>query len=148
MDVKTELKIIAKKHRWAFEEATFDLCMIEANKLGISYKQQFAYLKERFGSGREVLRRAVEELKVLRIPPPTGTPKDQLQQVIRYYVWVLDTLTVEEKEKQAVELFSSVQKMYGYMLYELKTAFRVWETLTWLILVQSERRKTTYLCVN
>lgn len=148
MDVKTELQIIAKVHRWAFEEVTFDLCMMEANRLGADYRQQFVFLKSRFGSGREVLRRAIEELNVLGIPSPEGTQKEQLQKVVRYYTWVLDTLTVEEKEKQAVELFSGVQKMYRFMLYELKTAFHIWETLTWLILIQSERRKTTFLFEN
>lgn len=149
MDVKQELKAMAKVHRWAFEELTFDLCMKESNRMEGKYKEQFRYLKERFGSGHEVLRRALDELKILRIPPPEGSKKEQLKQVIRLYTWVFDTMVVEEKERQAVELFSSVQVMYRFMLSELLNAYTVWENLKWLVLVQrSGRRKTICLAGN
>ncbi len=149
VDVKSELRTIAKVHRWAYEEWTYAICMLQANRMDGRPNEQIAYLISRFGSAMQLFRETIKECKALKlIPPSEGSPKDKMRTVLRCYPWVLDELTVTQKEEEAVELFVSLQRMYSFMLYEFHNALSVWENLKWLILVQRERRKTIHLFVN
>lgn len=57
MTANQELKRIARKHSWAFEEAVYDQKLIEANRIvSAGVNDCFQYLKEAYGSKREVLK--------------------------------------------------------------------------------------------
>lgn len=141
-----ELKVIAKKHRWAFEEMAFDLCMMQANKLNGNKHGSFRYLKSRLGTGVQVLQAALNELPILKVPQPTGTHQNQLNEIARVTPWVFYDMVVEQKEEEAVELIQgSISELYRYLLCEYKNALSIMETLKWLILTQRDRRKTYHL---
>ena len=53
----TELKIIARKNSWAFEELVYDAKATEANQItNAGLNKQYQYLVKRYGSKQEVLR--------------------------------------------------------------------------------------------
>jgi hypothetical protein len=146
MDVNAEVKRIVKTKRWALEELTFDRCMVASNRMDGKIKEQFAYLKSRYGTGNVVLEKLLAELPGLGIPMPFGTPKEQLQKISGWYPWVFDGLIVEEKEKEAAEIIEGPMiKMLGFLLGEFGNVFQVRESLRCLLLTQYERRKTMYL---
>lgn len=123
MQSADELKIIAKNHRWAYEELTYDLCYQERNRMEGDVPFQLRYLRRRWGS--------LSAVKSAIRARPAGEV---------YAYWLFDRVT-DEKEKEAYELCQGIKSMYDY-LRRFYSREQLLEVLAWLVVHQKRRRKT------
>jgi hypothetical protein len=137
----TELKDIAINKSWAFEELVFDEKMKDCNSLQFgTRKARLSYLKTRLGDTERVVARLA---KLSRKEPPAIAALDM-------WVWFnlqqegwVEELVYREKKKEALELFESVQAMFGYLKERYGGAVPVLHMLRSVCRV-GERRKTLW----
>lgn len=142
-----ELKIIAVRCHWAYEDLVFDGLCTEWNHLcKLSLKKQFSYLKEKYGSGRAVLGVLCSHLKENNLFIPGGdTAKEQLRAIVDRYPQILEDLTYQLKCKEAREMFETVNGMFRYLKGIHGSTQSVLAALQHITRVQSGRRKTLWL---
>ena len=139
-----ELKLLATKHRWAYKELAYDAKMSEANQL-YDGRAAYKYLRVRYG-GKVILKKVIREIESFTVPAPkAGSKKELMQIVFQTYPWALGELVRVEKDREAKELFKSVQGMYQYLKEVLGSRAEVLDLLRWLVRVQSGPRKSLHL---
>lgn len=142
MTPSRELQLLAKKHRWAFRELTLDQHMIEANQMQGRMKVCFHYLKSRYGTAVDTVTSLLQMANALRNQVPAGTTQEKLNYLTRNYPWVLEELVREEKEREAVEKFSQLDKMWNYLTVIFGSRVEALENIKWLVQHQQKPRKT------
>jgi hypothetical protein len=123
-----ELLLLARRHRWAFEELTMDAKTTEWNKLHNAGPQvMYNYLKNHYQSGFLLLQALRKLLQTGKVPITieATTPREELQTIITRYKWTLEELTLEVKEKEAEAMYGSVNEMYRYLMTTYGTGMEV-----------------------
>jgi hypothetical protein len=146
---KAELQVIARKHRWAFEDLAYDQKMQELNRLeSEGTKALFRYLKGAYGSGRAVLQALREEarnnLKPYRLP---ACKDDATELKLRAVYCTADfcELALQWKERESLTLFASFASMYSYLVSRMGGQLQVIGAIQDLVIHQRRRRKTLHL---
>lgn len=114
-----QLSIIAARSRWAFYDAVYDCKMIEANRLCSGGTTCiFRYLKERYGSGKAVLKLLLDELSVCgKKIPITGDKQAVLNYIAKHHIWLLDDVLITNKEEEAMTIMNgSLNGMLKYLV--------------------------------
>jgi hypothetical protein len=142
-----ELRAIARKHSWAFEDLVVDAKMKDVNAMEAEGpRAAFRYLKEMTGSGHKVLRMALKiARKQGKSPVLAKEPKKQLMEIVKKYPWIFIQLLRHQKEREARELIEGGLQQEWKYLVAVYGGVDALAALRYLVLQQKGRRKSLWL---
>lgn len=139
-----ELKTIAVRNRWAYEDLVADAKCIEWVMIeNLGNEEVFLWLHQHYGT----LRRTIQELHSLTKDVfPDYDDREALvrekYRLIHEQQWCLGELVFEIKKCEAMTLFGSLDKMYQYLVTVHGRPEDVLSLLRWIIRAQPTRRKS------
>ena len=146
MDSKEELKVIAKKHSWVFEELALDEKYKEVNViLGASLKSHVSYILSRSNNRPEV---AISILNGILTAcgyevSVSGNRIKDLIDLVRSAPWAVEEAVMVLKEREYGQLRDKgLKTLYQYLKQKFKSRRAIVETATCLILNQRRAVKS------
>lgn len=141
MSIEEELKILASRHRWAWEELCYDFLCKETNVvLNGGSGTMFCWLRARLGSSEAVMERLQQESE--EWPRSLQSWKSQYVWLVHNYGGVIEELIERLQDDRAIVMFGTVQSMYRYLKEKLESNDRIHEALIHMCQDLSTRHKT------
>lgn len=147
----THIKQLARRHRWALVELTYDAKMQEANRMeSLPVINLFQYLKQRAGGALGALAKVQGAISTRsKVALPGGLSViQQLKWYGKYCPWFYYAAVTDEKELETKALSKKSGQMYRYLLTQFESPKVILELLSWLVLTQRYPRKSLQLTLD